>query len=531
MPESLLSDRHFISAVSNIKPRSERQRDVAVLQRTYVETGVFPQLNNTNNQILYGRRGTGKSHVLRILELEAASRERAASLYIDVRTIGSAHLMTDDSQPLVIRCVGVFKDILGLVQSELLDFATDPSHDGSGLEEVSTLADIIQSRTVSVASAEFEDSTQDKVGSTSKVGARVSQNPRATAEAGKTNERTTGSKVKFTEVYRETVVFAEIGNFLDKALEALGIEDLFILIDEWTAIPPDVQPYVAEFIKRTFFPCNRVVVKIASLEYRSNFTIGVDRGNPTGFELGSDISANLDLDDYYVYDRNPTNVVSIFLELLFKHVEAELPPGMLSANGIEAPVNLRARLFTEPETFVELVRAGEGVVRDFLGIFSQAFFRAQREGRQKIDRSSVEEAARDWFETDKSTTLSPELRKALNTIVSDVIGTRQTTMFMLAREHSDNPVIQSLFDQRLIHLISRGYSDKENPGLRYNIYSLDYGTYVDLKRTKAEPDRFTLFDDLDVDIIEGADEAKDRVVPFADKRSIRRVILTPTALD
>jgi hypothetical protein len=60
-------------------------------------------------------------------------------------------------------------------------------------------------------------------------------------------------------------------------------------------------------------------------------------------------------------------------------------------------------------------------------------------------------------------------------------------MFMLSREHSGNPMIQSLFDLRLIHLISRGYSDKENPGQRYNIYALDYGTYVDLKRTKSEP--------------------------------------------
>ncbi|WP_156057611.1 hypothetical protein [Micromonospora parva] len=524
MPESLLSDRHFGNAISNIKPRSERQRDVAALQRTYVETGVFPQLNNTNNQILYGRRGTGKSHVLRILDLEVASRGNAASLYIDIRTIGSAHLMTDDSQPLVVRCVGVFKDILALIQSELLDIATDPDRDGSGMEEVSELADVIQARTVGVASAEFEDTTQDKVGATSKFGAKVSERPELSAESGRTAERTTGQRVRFTEVYRETVVFAEIATFLNKALTALGIEELFILIDEWTAIPPDVQPYIAEFLKRALFPSNRVVVKIASLEYRSNFTIGVERGNPTGFELGSDISANLDLDDYYVYDRNPDNVVEIFLELLFKHVEAELPAGMLHDNGVDSPVNLRVRLFTERETFVELVRAGEGVVRDFLGIFSQAFFRAQRSGRLKIDRSSVEEAARDWYETDKSTTLSPDLRKALDTIVTDVIGTRQTTMFMLAREHSDNPVIQSLFDQRLIHLISRGYSDKENPGLRYNIYSLDYGTYVDLKRTRAEPDRFEIFDE-DTD-----DDAKDRVVPFADKRSIRRVILTPTAL-
>jgi hypothetical protein len=522
LAESLLTDRHFVSAVSNIKPRSERQRDVTVLQRTYVETGVFPQLNNTNNQILYGRRGTGKSHVLRILELHSLERERSWPLYVDVRTIGSAQLMTDDTRPLVTRCVSVFKDIISLIQGELLDIATDPNHDGGGLEEVSLLADAIHAQSVAIIERQVEETQQEKTGTSTKFGATVAAKPSLSAEATDNGERSTGSTLKYTEVYRETVVFAEIGAHLDRALAALGIEEFFILLDEWTAIPPDIQPYIAEFIKRTLFPCNRIIVKIASLEYRSNFVIGVTRGNPIGFELGSDITANLDLDDYYVYDRNAGQVVDIFLELLHKHVLSELPFHVVPGKDISAPTQLRSRLFTEPETFVELVRSGEGVVRDFLGIFSSAFFRAQRSGRQKIDRMSVEEAARDWFETDKSTTLSPELRTALNTIVTDVIGSRQTTMFMLAREHADHPTIQALFDQRLIHLISRGYSDKENPGLRYNIYSLDYGTYVDLKRTKAEPERF---------LIDDADKAQpDKVVPFADKRSIRRVILNPAIL-
>ncbi len=97
---------------------------------------------------------------------------------------------------------------------------------------------------------------------------------------------------------------------------------------------------------------------------------------------------------------------------------------------------------------------------------------------------------------------------------------------MLAREHStSNAMIQSLFDLRLIHLISRGYSDKENPGLRYNIYSLDYGSYVDLKRTKSEPDDFVDLGELD------KTETRDRVVPFADKRSIRRIILEPSIFE
>jgi hypothetical protein len=273
-----------------------------MLRRTYVETGVFPQLNNANNQILYGRRGTGKSHVLRILEVEA-SQAGTCTVYIDVRVLGSAQMMADDTRPLVVRYVSVFKDLVFLIQGELMDIATDPNRDGNGMEEVSDLADAIAEKNVQITRREIELARESRDSSIVKGAARLSPTP---------------------------------------------------------------------------------------------------------------------------------------------------------------------------------------------------------------SMNSVEEAARDWFETDKSTTLAPELRDALNRIVTNVIGTRQSTMFMLAREHANHSGIQALFDMRLIHLISRGYSDKENPGLRYNIYSLDYGTYVDLKRTKSQPVGFeTTFD---------GGVATDRIVPFPDKK-------------
>jgi hypothetical protein len=74
-------------------------------------------------------------------------------------------------------------------------------------------------------------------------------------------------------VFRNTVVFAEVAQILDRVLEGLNCIRLLLLIDEWTAIPVDVQPYVAEFLKKTMLPSNRITIKIASLEYRSQFSL------------------------------------------------------------------------------------------------------------------------------------------------------------------------------------------------------------------------------------------------------------------
>ena len=68
--------------------------------------------------------------------------------------------------------------------------------------------------------------------------------------------------------------------------------------------------------------------------------------------------------------------------------------------------------------------------------------------------------------------------------------------------------------------MQRGYADKVNPGIRYNIYTLDYGTYVDLMGTSKQPV---------TDFLEPGSEP-DLIVPFDDKRSIRRIIFDEDVL-
>lgn len=86
---------------------------------------------------------------------------------------------------------------------------------------------------------------------------------------------------------------------------------------------------------------------------------------------------------------------------------------------------------------------------------------------------------------------------------------------MVPRELQHHPLLERLFDARVLHLMQRGYADKDKPGIRYNIYTLDYGTYVDLLNTTKQPE-------LDFQEFQGQ---KEMVVPFDDKRSIRRIVL------
>jgi len=298
--------------------------------------------------------------------------------------------------------------------------------------------------------------------------------------------------------------------------------DLYLLIDEWSSIPQEIQPYVAELLKHGLLPNSRITLKIASLEYRSRFGVRAN-GSYFGFELGSDISANLDIDDYYVYDRNPTVILEKSADILFRHLRSESDESELNCQyGIRDGMSLVDQLFTTKNVFREMVRASEGVARDLINIFSSAYFDANRQGHGRIQKGSVLSSARQWFEKDKAQNLDPELNDVLRKIIDEVIGHRKARSFLVQRDLEKHVVIQRLFDSRVLHLVVRGYADKDNPGKRYNIYTLDYGTYVDLINTSKEPQlEFEEFDSV----------PEDFVVPFDDKRSIRRIVVDESILD
>jgi hypothetical protein len=320
----------------------------------------------------------------------------------------------------------------------------------------------------------------------------------------------------------DKVIFPSLTSTLTNVLGLTGTQ-IYLLIDEWSSLPTDIQPYLAEFIKRTLLPLQNVTVKLAALEYRTNFREKRETGY-IGFELGADISTAPDLDDYYVYDRNPTRITDAYGDILLRHLNAELDVDYMSSTySIKSGADIASRLFTQRSTMQELARASEGVIRDLINIFTKAFFHAQRRGRDTIDHKAVVEGAREWFEQDKARGLDDSMNNVLRRIVDEVIGERRARSFLMQRELERHPIIHSLIDARVLHHMERGYADKDNPGVRYNIYSLDYGTYVDLLGTSKEPQ---------IELENLAPGVTDEfVVPFDDKRSIRRIVLSARILD
>jgi hypothetical protein len=315
--------------------------------------------------------------------------------------------------------------------------------------------------------------------------------------------------------------FGAIGSALNDVCTAFKGKRIWILLDEWSSIPTDLQPYVADMLRRSVFPNEKITVKIGAIEQRSRFQLAFESGDYVGIELGADAAADVDLDDFMVFDNDADRAVLFFKRLIYSHFIAECQGQDVWSP--KDPDDLVGKTFTQASAFEEFVMATEGVPRDALNIISGA---AQKAFANKITKDNVRASAKVWYGRDKAAVVNsnPLARRLLNHIIDKVIAHRRARGFLLLAGVR-HELIDELFDVRVLHVLKRGISSRDNPGERYDAYKIDYGCYVDLLTTdKAPKGLFPIGQD-------DAEELGYIEVPPDDYRAIRRAILDIESFD
>lgn len=92
------------------------------LIESFVDVGpLFTLLSNADNQILFGRRGTGKTHVLGYLANEVQKRGSVA-VQLDMRTIGSTGGIYSDTRLTISeRATRLLVDTLCAIHDQILE--------------------------------------------------------------------------------------------------------------------------------------------------------------------------------------------------------------------------------------------------------------------------------------------------------------------------------------------------------------------------------------------------------------------------
>lgn len=500
-----------------VSRRAERSTGSQLLA-SFVDVGdLSATVQGHDHQVIYGRRGTGKTHVLSILASQAL-HNTALPVQIDLRTMGSTGgIYSDYNLPLAERATRLLSDLLWAFHDGFMALAIDDESIDLGSVQVrlDALAESISDvRVVGQATQTMSDTTVATDSTSSEIALQVSATPSGSGRlgGGTTSSASRATSQSVTGDVRHRVHFGNVARNLEDLSGVVANRRIWLLLDEWSEVPLDLQPYLSDLLRRTVFPVRGITVKIAAIEQRTNFRKALADGSYVGIEIGADGSPSLTLDDFMVFDNDAQAATDFFRKLLWKHVVSS--DDSLSDLSEAA---FASEAFTQVNAIQEVARAAEGVPRDAINIAAVA---ARIAGEGKIAVSDVRAAARQWYQQSKETAVSSreQALDLLHWIVEKVIAGRRARAFLLPTSVRST-LIDYLYDSRVLHVIKKSVSSNETPGIRYNVYAIDYGCYVDLISTANAP--IGLFS-VDDETAEGSHYVE---VPETDYRSIRRAIL------
>ena len=490
---------------------------------SFVDIGaVLPILQTVESQVLFGRRGTGKTHVLSYLN-QLVSQEGKCSVMLDMRLIGSTGgIYADPNITLQERATRLLSDTLGAIHEKILETIIESDSEAYDLSILGPLLDrFVEASTEVVIEGEVTQEVGGEYNASQQVSAGFNVSPGGAEPLGMNLGANRGESA--TSSYRNAISgnarlrvhFGALGQASRNLVARLPGRELWVILDEWSEVPLDLQPFLADLLRRTLFPIPGVAVKIAAIGQRSNFRVVDGAAGYIGIEIGADAAPGINLDEFLVFDNEAEAAKNFFKELVFRHLKA------VGVTNFDAEYPISDRLindmFTQANAFDEFVRSSEGVPRDAINILGMA---AQRAGDGKISVPDVRVAAKNWYLRGKQQAVSSrqQAMELLNWIIDEVIQHRQARAFLVPSDLKDE-LLDFLYDARVLHITKEGVSAQDIPGRRFNVFSIDYGCYVDLINTNKAPKG--LFEVLDGD----SEDEQYIDVPQTDYRSIRRAIL------
>jgi hypothetical protein len=393
----------------------------------------------------------------------------------------------DTQLGLAARATTLLVDVMEAIHAHILELTLTDAVFVDRLHEIGPKLDALAAAAtqVEVAGEVENESTLSSSTGTERGGsasAEISAGPKATAALRGKRSDTRSSQTRRTQrgVERLHVSFGQLSTALRGLVSALPHHTLWILIDEWSSLPLDLQPFLADLLRRSAFTVSGITVKIGAIERRSKFVERGKQGDYIGIELGADTSASIDIDDYLTFEDDRKEVQDFFANLLFNHAmqlmsEEGKDPGFPSAQEF-----IRIAFSAGP-AFTQLCFFSEGVPRDALQIASIAASLAQDE---PISAGDVDGSNRQYFRRDKEGRLSRAAIEALGEIIERCVESDRRIIALLRPRQSTSEVVQELFDFRLLHRRAQRTSIPERPASeKYDLFMVDLGCFEDLVRT------------------------------------------------
>lgn len=307
---------------------------------------------------------------------------------------------------------------------------------------------------------------------------------------GETNSR--GKLSEFEENKLDTLerYLSDFKKSLDDELKKYKIDAAFILLDDFYLIKKERQPDVIDYLHRLVRGTD-FYLKVGTVRHRTNLVR--NEGQTIGVVVDQDIE-QINLDRTLEDLTTPTQFLARLLNSMGEKV------GILDTT---------AELFNQ-QAFEKLVIASGGVPRDFLTIFINAIDIAISSGSLKhLTPTHIWKAASSFsyrnklqnLRTDVSTD-AQQIERVFRNLLQFCISTKKRTSFLISQEEAQeepevHEFILQLMDGKLIHVIEPDTSAASGRPGRYEAYTLDFSLFMEPRKRGIEIVEFWRFDDGD----------------------------------
>lgn len=431
----------------------------------YVEIGdSLKRLSSNQHQVVFGRRGSGKSclfvHVLR----QSRNGGSHGALYVGIDTL--KRLPFPDILTRIL--ISIFEQLPGADRPWWL-FLKRPSKVEHTLRDLRLLLD---SALTSDVERTIKNGSKKNVGIGSKGAVDLTLGSE-TSNSTDTKEQFRRDKLEYLERHLEDYRLAIMDALPDQE------SGLYVLLDDFYLVKRDVQPDVIDYLHRLLRDTN-AYLKVGTIRHRT--TLRRHEGQTIGVELGQDVE-EISLDRTLQTFKDTQDYLVSMLDELGKSV------------GV---ANASIDLFNQDAAHA-LTLASGGVPRDFLNIFSDAVDMSISKG--KIDRLTptfIYKAAAQISLPNKRKNLSEDagvdaqsLERAFADLATFCLREKKRTCFLVSREDAqvmgaENEILQQLMDFKLIHLIDPDTSAASGRTGRFSAYTLDAALFMEPRLRNIE---------------------------------------------
>ena len=453
-------------------------------------SGVLARAKANQHQIVFGRRGSGKSSLLRKVVADLTMMRRPIA-YVDMETFKS-HTYPDVLISVLIRSLKEFKywlDNAALVPANKSSFwkrmfggkPTTPPLNRTGVQSLSNelgglLSDLERQLVIpEEAAVESKISSALERSSSGEMSAGLTSTPLSVgvkhAESAK-RSGTAESKLSYVS-HKVEFLHQNILKYQDffRRLGDISSGDAILILDDLYHIRRTDQAKVIDYFHR-IAKGNKLWLKVGTIKHRTDWYL---HGNPPiGLKLGDDaseINLDLTLEQY----RTSREFLRKVLEQLVNEATSYATDDLINDTAID-----------------RLVIASGGVARDFLGVFGKALIHARERGANhhrgpRVGAEDVNKAAGDYdpnkreeFKVDSAEDRG-KLEEEFLSVVQFCTERAKCNIFLVEQRGSATrkSLIDQLVDLRLIHLVKSRVTTKSNKaGELFEAYMLDLSQYT-----------------------------------------------------